>query len=284
MSLQEKISKRTSDAGINYEIFYSTVNGDYGFLFPYISEKNVTDVVIAGGDGTISQVVGSLLGQNLNFGIIPCGSGNGLAYAARIPHHPEKALDLIINGNGSLIDGFLVNDKFACMLCGFGFDARVAHDFARQPKRGLYTYIRQIMKNFFTAQPTHFEIQVGQHGFRTDAYFISIANSNQFGNHFTIAPKASLTDGLLDVVIVTRQSKLSLLWQTFRQVRGINKLEHTGAVIEHRKGVVYFQTQQVKVINEDFAPVHIDGDPADTGKIFDFKILGKCFRLIHPSN
>ena len=106
------------------------------------------------------------------------------------------------------------------MLCGLGFDAKVAHDFAQQPKRGLITYIKLVVKNFFSAKTYPFEIQLAKQSFTTDAYFISIANSNQFGNNFTIAPKASLSDGLLDIVIVTDQNKLSLLLQTLKQVSG----------------------------------------------------------------
>jgi YegS/Rv2252/BmrU family lipid kinase len=282
-TLRRMIEKKTSESGIGFEFFSSTVNGDYNFLLPYISEKKVTDVVIAGGDGTISQVVGSLLDKPLNFGIIPCGSGNGLAFAAGIPRDPSRALDLVLKGMSFPTDGFLVNDRFACMLCGFGFDAKVAHDFARSKKRGLYTYVSRVMKNFFSATAFPFELECDDHILRTDAFFISIANSNQFGNHFTIAPKARLDDGLLDVVVVTRQNKVRLLWQTLRQVRGVNKLEQV-AVIENRRGIIYFQVPAIKISNTSLAPFHIDGDPADSGRIFQFQVVPHCFRLIRPKN
>ncbi len=281
MALQQKIEQRTSAAGIGYDIFPSRANGEYGFLLPHLKEKKVTDIVIIGGDGTVSQVIGGLRGQDLNFGIIPCGSGNGLAYAAGIPHNPDRALDLVLEGSSSCVDAFLVNEKFACNLCGLGFDAKVAQEFALQQKRGLLTYTRQVIKNFFTAKTFPFEVSIGDHCFHTDAYFISIANSNQFGNRFTIAPKASLTDGLLDVVIVTRQHKLSLLWQVLRQVRGGNKLVKA-SVSKDRKGVIYFQAPEIRISNSELAPLHIDGDPAVTGKDFTFRILENNFRLIRP--
>ena len=112
----------------------------------------------------------------------------------------------------------MVNGRFACMLCGLGLDAQVAYDFAQQPKRGLATYIKQVFKNFFSAKSFPFEIDCLGESLVTDAFFISVANSNQFGNHFTIAPKASLSDGLLDVVIVKKQYKLSMVMQTVWQV------------------------------------------------------------------
>jgi diacylglycerol kinase (ATP) len=281
LSLQKKIESMTSAAGLEYDIISSRENGDYRFLEKYNIERKVTDIVIAGGDGTVSQVIGSLPVTDLNFGIIPCGSGNGLALAARIPRDPEKALRLVLDGHTQKTDGFLVNNRFACMLCGLGFDAQVAHDFAHQSKRGLYTYVRQVLKNFFSARTSHFDVIIDDKVLHTDAFFISVANSNQFGNHFTIAPRASLDDGLLDVVIVTGQNKLSLLWQTYRQIRGINKLQHT-AVIEQRRGVIYFQATSLRIINHDKAPLHIDGDPAVTTGVLDFSILRHHFNLYKP--
>ena len=273
------IEKKTRANNIPFQIFPSVASGDYSFLHPIIKEQKITDVVIAGGDGTVSQVVSSLMDCKVNFGIIPCGSGNGLAYTAKIAKEPAKALDIIFNGKPSAIDGFYINDQFACMLCGVGFDAKVAHDFAKEPKRGLTTYVKQVVKNFFSAKTYSFELTVNNKTFTTDAYFISIANSNQFGNNFTIAPKASLTDGLLDVVIVTNQSKLSVLLQTLKQIRGKNKLE-TKTIEEKKKGVIYFQTDKLSISNLSQAPLHIDGDPAETPEKLTIEVKKKCFRLI----
>ena len=123
--LQQLIKKKTEEKNIPFQIFPSVASGDYSFLHPLIKEQKITDIIIAGGDGTVSQVVNSLMDCNVNFGIIPCGSGNGLAYTANIPKQPAKALAVIFNGHSSFIDGFYVNDQFACMLCGLGFDAKV---------------------------------------------------------------------------------------------------------------------------------------------------------------
>jgi len=278
--LEELIAQQTKAKDIPFDIYPSVISGDYDFIRPVIREKKTTDIVIAGGDGTISQVVGNLMDTGLNFGIIPCGSGNGLAYTAKISKEPAKALEIIFKGNASSIDGFYINNQFACMLCGLGFDAKVAHDFAQQPKRGLATYVRQVVKNFFSAKTYQFEIQTGNKVLHTDAYFISIANSNQFGNNFTIAPQASLSDGMLDIVVVTKQNKLSFIFKTLSQVRGKNKLvkDLDGKT---KKAVLYFQTDQLRIKNLSDAPLHIDGDPAETPKELMFEIKKKCFRLIH---
>jgi diacylglycerol kinase (ATP) len=279
--LETLIAEKTNAKNILFDIFPSVASGDYSFLLPVIKEKKTTDIVIAGGDGTISQVVGALMETGVDFGIIPCGSGNGLAYTAKIPKQPAKALDTIFNGKASAVDGFYINNQFACMLCGLGFDAKVAHDFAQQPKRGLTTYIRQVIKNFFSAKTYAFELRVGDKDFHLDAYFISIANSNQFGNNFTIAPKASLHDGLLDIVILTRQTRMAFLWQTLKQVRGRNKLmvELDGT---KQKGVFYFHTEKLRIINHSEAPLHIDGDPSETPQQLTIEVKKKCFRLVQP--
>ena len=217
-NLQQFIQEKTKEKKIPFHIFPSVASGDYSFLQSIIEEERITDVVIAGGDGTVSQVVSSLMKEELNFGIIPCGSGNGLALAAKISKQPAKALDVIFNGKASAIDGFYVNKQFACMLCGVGFDAKVAHEFAQQPKRGLRTYASLVGKNFFSISPYHFTIESNGMEFSTEAFFISVANSNQFGNNFTIAPKALLSDGLLDIVIVKKAAKPALLYNLVKQI------------------------------------------------------------------
>ncbi|TAL42590.1 MAG: YegS/Rv2252/BmrU family lipid kinase [Chitinophagaceae bacterium] len=280
-NLQQFIEEKTLQQKIPFKIFPSVASGDYTFLHSIIREEKITDVVIAGGDGTVSQVVESLMNFDLNFGIIPCGSGNGLAFAAKIPKLPAKALDIIFIGSATPIDGYMVNDRFACMLSGLGFDARVAHDFANEPKRGLAVYVKLAFKNFFAMKSFPVEVQLEETNFKTKAYFISIANSNQFGNNFTIAPKASLSDGLLDIVIVTGQNKVSFILQTIKQLAGWNKLQPS-SLIQQQKAVIYFQAEKLTIGNPSNAPLHIDGEPAETQDKINIAIKKKCLRLIQP--
>lgn len=278
-SLQELVEKKTTGNKINFQVYPSVASGDYSFLLPVIEEEKITDIVIAGGDGTVSQVVGSLMGANVNFGILPCGSGNGLAFAAKIPKQADKALDIVFNGKPYLTDGFYVNGQFACMLCGIGFDAKVAHEFAQQPQRGLATYAKLVSKNFFRASVYPFSIESNGLQFSTEAYFISIANSNQFGNHFTIAPRALLSDGLLDIVIAKKTQKPLLLFNLVKQILAgkVQKIENSV-----KQPIVYFQTEKIIISNKGEAPMHIDGDPVETDDKITISIKKKCFRLIQP--
>lgn len=279
--LKRTIEEKTRLQNISYEILPTNAEGNYLFLKEKIYNENITDIVICGGDGTVSQIAGSLLDVNVNIGIIPMGSGNGLALAAKIPKNTDKALNIIFNGKASYIDSFYINTTFSCMLCGLGFDAQVAHDFARQPKRGLSTYIKQTIINFINVKPWTFEIINKGKSFTADAYFISIANSNQFGNHFTIAPKASLNDGLLDIIVVKKMSKLRFLWAVLQQVINGQIKDHDEKTF-HQKDVLYFQTNELNIHNLNAAPLHIDGDPSATSPEFRIEIIPDAFKLIQP--
>jgi YegS/Rv2252/BmrU family lipid kinase len=279
-SLRRLIEKETLEKNIPFDIFPSVASGDYSFLEEVIREKKVTDVVVAGGDGTFSQVVGSLIKEKLNFGIIPCGSGNGLALAAGISRTPAKALDIIFNGIARAVDGFTVNGKFACMLCGLGFDAKVAHEFADQPHRGLKTYASLVTKNFFSAKTYSFRMQSQGEKVSTHAFFISVANSNQFGNQVTIAPQASLRDGLLDIVVVQKSVKPLLLFNILRQVVA-GKIKPLATSLD--SPVIYFQTSSLTIENLDEAPMHLDGDPSETFSRLQIKVLPLCFRLLQKA-
>jgi len=281
VSLKDILVKETSNRRIQYEILDTSIDGNYKYLVKKIDQEKVTDVVICGGDGSINAVASALIGVSVNIGIIPMGSGNGLAYTAKIPGNIYSALTIIFDGKASFIDGFYINDHFSCMLCGIGFDAKVAHDFANEYKRGLKTYIKITLANFFSAKPYAFRIFAGDRFIDAEAYFISIANSNQFGNNFTIAPKATLNDGLLDIVIVKKMNKLLLLLSVLKQVRGINVIrEFIDSPGENN--ILYFQTSTLTIINHNDAPLHIDGEPEETAPRFVIKILPGAIRLIQP--
>ena len=279
--LRQKIEAFAKANQFPYHIFPSAADGDYGVLKNSIAQEGITDVVIAGGDGTINGVLGALRDTAVQFGLLPCGSGNGLAFTTGLSRSMDKALQIIKAGKSAPTDAFLINNRFACMLCGLGFDAAVAHAFAADPNRGLKTYIKKSVQHFFTAKAYPFTLLFQNTILESEAFFISIANSNQFGNNFTIAPKASLTDGLLDIVIVTKQNKLNLVWQTLKQVSGYNAVQQID-MMNKAAGVIYLQTDAVTIQNPSRAPMHLDGDPVDTAENINVQLLKGCFRLIYP--
>lgn len=280
LSVKTRIEKKLKKSGTEYLISNTNAAGNYDDIRHKILHEGFTDVVVAGGDGTISSVVNNLRDTNVNFGLIPCGSGNGLALAAGISKKAAKAIELIFTGTPVLTDAFIINGHFSCMLSGLGFDAQVAHDFAKQKKRGLITYVRQTYSNFLKAKPYKFTISAGDKKVLTEAFFISVANSNQFGNRFTIAPQASLNDGLLDIVIVQKMNKLRMLLAVLRQINNGEVKES----LYKADGVIYYQTPDLTIENHEHAPLHIDGDPKETNHVFDIRVVPGAFRLIRPSS
>lgn len=279
------LRKLVLDMALSYNssaiVLPTVASGDYSFVRQRIEEEGYTDIIICGGDGTVNTVINDLRDLPVRFGIVPLGSGNGLALCAGIPRTVVKAIEVAFTGKARYVDAFLVNEQFACMLCGLGFDAKVAHDFAQQPGRGLLTYTQQTIKNYFTATPYHFELVVEEHVIQTDAYFISVANSNQFGNQFTIAPKASLNDGLLDVVVVPKMNKAILPIALIQQV---TTGELTGAHEEQSNTIQYFQTARLQIRNRNFAPLHIDGEPKESEEVMNIRILPRSFQLIQSQD
>lgn len=280
-NVEKLIEQKTKAKQICFDIQHTNKDGDYDYLKYKIEREGITDVVMAGGDGTVNRVVSSLCETGVNFGIIPMGSGNGLAFGAALPKSPAKALDIIFKGNYGFIDAFKINGQFSCMLSGLGFDAQVAHDFANKASRGLLTYTQQSLYQYFKAHPYQFEVVLDNFSFYTDAFFISIANSNQFGNHFTIAPKASLDDGLLDIVIVQKMNKAKLPFAILQQIRGNNKLQQLVDDMS-QKNILYFQTPSLTIRNLKHAPFHIDGEPAETEPEYKIELIRNCFKLIQP--
>jgi YegS/Rv2252/BmrU family lipid kinase len=277
------ITEKVTGAGLLFTVDYTNATGNYTLLKEKVIADRFTDIVIVGGDGSVNQVVQAFATLRVRFGILPVGSGNGLARAAGIPTKIKRALQVIIEGNTMQVDAFTINDTFSCMLSGLGFDAQVAHNFARKAKRGLFNYTKESLLHFFKAQPYGFEIKLPEFSFFTDAFLISIANSNQFGNNVTIAPQAKLNDGLLDVIVVQKMHKVKLPYAILKQLSGNNKMQQLVEDMEH-KNIVYFQTPSLEISNKQLAPLHIDGEAVASAQHLRVKVLPNYFTLFVPAS
>jgi diacylglycerol kinase (ATP) len=284
--LRKLIEEQTRKAGFEFECHDSAIGGAYNELISHVPLAGFTDIVIAGGDGTISQVVGAFRHLDLPFGIIPCGSGNGLARAAKLSTDPHKAIVTILKGTPRPTDGYIVNGQFACELTGLGFDGAVAHAYASSGTRGLNTYIRHAIKQFASAPSYKFSVRVLGQEISLDAYMITVANADQFGNKVTIAPHASLSDGLLDVIIVKKQKKLPLLWRAYRQLSGANRPLKGEEIVaslssgQQQQDIYYWQVSSIEIENLGGAMIHIDGEPAEAISHTQLRALPLAFTLI----
>jgi len=280
--LEQMLTSQCSNAGIEHQVIYTALTTTADLLKMQLADFGVTDLVVCGGDGTVNLAASAVAHTSTNLGIIPVGSGNGLARTASIPLNPAKAFEVVLKGKLQTTDAFDVNGSFACMLSGIGLDAEVAERFSHSHRRGLITYTTQALIQFFKTQPVQFEIEIDGFRFFTDAFFISIANSNQFGNNVTIAPLASLSDGLLDVIIVQKMPKATLPFALLGQLRHNHHMKNWAEKIG-KQSILYFQTPEITIGNPRHAPMHVDGDPYPSGEKVHYKIIQNAFNLWVPA-
>jgi diacylglycerol kinase (ATP) len=215
---------------------------------------NQFDVVVAvGGDGTINEVARCLINTTTTFGIIPSGSGNGLARHLNIPLNFEGALDIINQGHKVKIDTVNINKEVFVSIAGVGFDALVAKHFAKDPNRGFFTYFKIVAARYPNYKPKKYTLILDDNEtVETEALFISLANSNQFGYNTTIAPDASLNDGMIDVCIVQKPF-------IFEMPLIINLLFLK--MIHKSKYVNIHKAKKVLLIREKNRVINLDGEP-----------------------
>jgi YegS/Rv2252/BmrU family lipid kinase len=262
-----------------YSVIHTRKDGNYTPEKEKALGEGITDVIICGGDGTINSIASFFTNSDIRLGIIPMGSGNGLAYALRIPMNVQKALDVIIQGKAGYIDAFQVNGRFACMLAGLGLDGQIAHDFSEQKKRGLLTYIRISAWAFFKTSTYPLTLHLEDKKIDADIRFVSIANSNQFGNRVTIAPKASLSDGKLDIVVVKKKNRLFTVIAVMRQIL-FGKIQEGD--VQKNRNILYYQSSEISIDNPLKAPLHIDGEPVETNVKVEIEILPSAMLVIQP--
>lgn len=235
------------------------------------AEENVDMVVAIGGDGTINEIARSLVHTNTALGIIPCGSGNGLARHLGIPMEPKAAIDVINKGESLCMDyGKVNNIPFFC-TCGVGFDAFVSLKFAAAGKRGPLTYLENTLHESLTYEPETYEIENEEGTVKYKAFLIACANASQYGNNAFIAPQASLTDGLMDVTILEPFTVLdvpSLSFQLFNKT------------IDQNSRIKTLRAKKIKIHRTKPGVMHFDGDPVMGGKNLEVELIPHGLNVI----
>ncbi|WP_310589288.1 diacylglycerol/lipid kinase family protein [Fibrivirga algicola] len=210
-------------------------------------QQGIRRVLVMGGDGTINETARALRRTATALGIVPMGSGNGLARHLGLPMNPQKAVVRALGGKPVLIDSGELNDHPFFCTAGLGFEAYVAHEFAKQPVRGLQTYIRTTYQAFWSYKPAEYTID----GEKAGALFsLTAANAGQFGNNAWIAPTANIADGKLDLCqlgIFPTHMVSMIGWQLFR--KSLNRsaywagrriqeatIQSTGPLLAHADG------------------------------------------------
>lgn len=273
------IERKMLEARLEHEIRVTDPQGLYAGLRQELQNNEWTDVVVAGGDGSVQAVASLLFGTTVRLGIIPAGSGNGMAYGAGISSNWERALNKIVAGVAYATDGYSVNGVSGCMLMGLGYDARVAAAFVHQRKRGFWRYLQICWSLFFDDKKYRLHINLPEASLEGRFFFVSIANSNQFGNRVTIAPKADMQDGKLDLILVSSGSAIRKMFALLYQII-FGKPVDVQDARKQTATVRYVQATRIEIENLDAAPLHVDGEPKQTSERMRIEVLPGAFWLI----
>lgn len=195
-----------------YEIRTTERAGHASEIASEAKEAHVDIVVAVGGDGTVNEVAKAIVHSDTALGILPCGSGNGLARHLMLPMNLKKSIEIINQCEIHDLDYGVINGYPFFCTCGMGFDAFVSMKFAESGKRGPISYAENILREGLKYQPETYTLEDETGTKQYKAFLISCANASQYGNNAYIAPQASMSDGLMDVVIWS----LSMYWRLRR--------------------------------------------------------------------
>lgn len=272
--LDRMVIDSLSPLGWEVEVVYTKGHGDATRLALSAIEKKCDAVLAAGGDGTINETAAALCGTGVVLGILPCGSGNGLARHLGIPIDLREGLKVIHEDHPTDIDYATVNDrKFFC-TCGVGFDAAVSAAFARKKTRGKFTYIQSTFETYANYEPEFYTIRANGKKLTEKAFLVAVCNASQYGNNAYIAPSASINDGLLDVTIIHAGNTLSTA------LVGVDMM--TG-MIERNMLIQTFRTDNIIIERERRGPSHLDGEPLEMDDCLDIRCHHNGLRVFTPT-
>lgn len=273
--VRQIIGKKIDVSKFRYQVRYTEYAGHAEVLAREAVEKGTDIVVAVGGDGTVNEVARALIHTQTALGIIPCGSGNGLARHLQLPMDPEGAIQMINEACIKSLDyGTMNNLPFFC-TCGMGFDAFVSMKFANSGKRGLLSYIENTLRETLTYKPDTYTLTLDDQQIEQRAFVIACANASQYGNNAFIAPAATMSDGLMDITVLEPFSAIEapqLALQLFNGTLTTNSRVKT------------FKARKAHIKRLSKAPVHVDGDPLLTDTEIDVEIHPKgILMVVNPS-
>lgn len=268
-ALETYLDKEKFDYQINY-----TSYAHHATALSLAAVLKGFDIVVAvGGDGSINDCVKGLVSTGVTLGIIPAGSGNGLARCLNLPLSVEDAIKCINNQKSMEMDSIKLNDTVYASIAGVGFDALIAKEFAKTHTRGFQPYLKLVLQHYPQYKQQDYTLIIDGKEITTQALFISFANSTQFGFNTEIAPNAELDDGLIDVVIVKKPPLPLLLWTA--QLLFFNQFDKSIYVETH-------QARHIVVKNNGKIGVNLDGEYTEFNGDLDFSIEEKSLNVIIP--
>jgi diacylglycerol kinase (ATP) len=267
--------KQLADTAIfNVEVLITKYKGEATEIVHQKLKDNCGYFVAVGGDGTVNEIAKALIGTRAVLGIIPVGSGNGLARHLQIPLQPKKAIQIINKLKYKAIDYcFINNTPFFC-TCGVGFDALIGEKFAHCKGRGFSNYIKTTISEYFNYQPEMYQITIdNEPKINRQAFLITFANASQYGNNAYIAPKADIFDGKLDICILAPFRLHKAPGIGIRLFAG--NIDSSSHMYSQRGSKILLERTSEGVI-------HFDGEPFHMGKNLEISLISKGLNVILP--
>lgn len=252
----------------------TSCRGEGRTLAAAAAREGFDTVVAIGGDGTVNEAASALAGTATALGIIPRGSGNGLARSLGIPMNPEHAIRIACSGQRRRIDVGLAAHRHFVVVTGVGFDATVGKLFDETYWRGPLPYFYLGMKKLLTYQPRQVQLSFEKQTLKLKPFLIAVANTCQYGNGAMIAPHARCDDGQLDICIVDDANKFSIL-------RHLPKLFN--GTIERVPHIRYYRSSEIVMEGEGPLLFHVDGEPETIDGALRISVLPRALQVIVPS-
>ncbi len=270
-SIPPLIDEHLDKDNFEYEIVKTEYAGHASEISAKAKNDGVDIVVAVGGDGTVNEVARSIVHSGTALGIIPCGSGNGLARHLLLPMNTRKAIEIINACEIHELDYGVINEYPFFCTCGMGFDAFVSMKFAESGKRGPITYAENILREGLKYKPETYIIE-DENGTKTyKAFLISCANASQYGNNAYIAPQASMSDGLMDVIIM---EPFDMLEAPQISIDMFNK------TLDKNTRIKTFHSKKIHIHRTKPGVIHYDGDPVMAGEDINVEIKEKGIKII----
>lgn len=273
--IPQMIASRLDKDKFDYQVKLTEYAGHAADIAKQCAKDNIDIVVAVGGDGTVNEVARSLTHTNTALAIIPCGSGNGLARHLCIPIDIKKSIDIINQCNIEELDYGIINDLPFFCTCGMGFDAFISLKFAESGKRGPITYVENVLKEGLKYKPETYEVIDETGAKKYNAFLIACANASQYGNNAYIAPHASMSDGLLDVIIMEPFTAFDAPQISFDM---FNK------TLDKNSKIKTFKTKSIRIHRNGPGAIHFDGDPIMTGEDIDVRIENRGIKIVTNIN
>ena len=257
----------------DFSIVSTQYRGHATELARQYAAQNYDAVIAVGGDGTVNEVGRGLIGTGTALGIIPCGSGNGLARHLGIPMDPFKAVKWLDKSIFSEIDYGMIEDHPFFCTCGVGFDAKVTDTFSKAGTRGVLTYMESILREIATYKDKTYKLSFDNSSETFDCFIVTCANADQWGNNAFIAPTASMQDGLMDVVVIHPFTPLDAPLMAFQL---FNKM------IDRNPKVTVRKCCEMTITRDSQGPAHYDGEPVTLGKEIHVKMIKGGLKVLIP--